>query len=89
MDRLLQIAISDWTGFKETHLFAKPGVSPVTLRTDHSIWNWSQIWTPRSFVWKAGVTPFSDLGVLKTDVDTHLALCWILCYDLRTYRVYA
>jgi hypothetical protein len=63
MDQFLQLALYDWAKFKKIHLFAKAGASPLTLNTNHSLWNWSQIWTPNTFVWKAGVTPFSDLGV--------------------------
>jgi hypothetical protein len=63
MDRILQFALNDFEAFKHKHLFAKPGTSPLNLYNDPSIWNWSQLWNPKDFEWKSGITPMADLAV--------------------------
>jgi hypothetical protein len=79
MDAIYKFAVADFQGFKAKHLFGKPGSSPLNLYNDPSLWDWSQLWNPKDFAWKSGITPLADLAVLYIDIDDSIYLDCLLC----------
>ena len=65
MDQILTDAYYNFGSFWDKHLFGTPGTSPFNLFHDRSLWDWSQLISPSTFVWKTGVTPFSDLETIR------------------------
>jgi fatty acid elongase 3 len=57
---------------KELKYFSKSPAYSFTF--DYKKWDWTQIFDPFNFEWKAGVTPFSELGVVWQS--------WILYFSL-------
>jgi hypothetical protein len=80
MDAILREASVNFEAFKQKHLFGAPGTSPLNLYHDRTLWDWSQLWNPREFEWKAGITPLADLAVIDVDIDNSVCLDWLLCH---------
>ncbi|KAI8808399.1 GNS1/SUR4 family-domain-containing protein [Cladochytrium replicatum] len=53
--------------------FAPVGVSPFSLYVDLSKWDWSSLFSPNDFVWKAGITPMTSLQVIL--------ISWVLYFS--------
>lgn len=65
MDQILKSAYFNFNEFKDNHLFGTPGTSPFNLFQDRSIWDYRQLYSIKTFQWKTGVTPFSDLESIR------------------------
>jgi hypothetical protein len=81
LDTAFELAYTDFSNFTKLYLSAPAGTSALTFKTNTALYDYSQLFNPSTFEWKAGITPLADLSTIRNT--------WILYFIVITgLRVY-